>query len=216
MSEKDIITADMGTALLSGHQAFKIKRNQRFMTSTGLGEMGFGLPAALGACFANNKKEIINLNCDGGMMLNLQELQTISHHNLPIKIFVFNNDGYLMIKHTQKNLFKGRYVGVDKKSGISCPDFYKIAQAFNIKYFSITTWKDFYKVIPLIKKAKSAIICDVFMDPEQSFYPKLALTLAADNKIVSPPLEDLSPILERKKFFSEMIIPLHEKSKNIK
>ena len=87
---------------------------------------------------------------------------------------------------------------------------------FNIKYFSITTWKDFYKVIPLIKKAKSAIICDVFMDPEQSFYPKLALTLAADNKIVSPPLEDLSPILERKKFFSEMIIPLHEKSKNIK
>jgi thiamine pyrophosphate-dependent acetolactate synthase large subunit-like protein len=69
LSEKDIITADMGTALLSGHQAFKIKRNQRFMTSTGLGEMGFGLPAALGACFANNKKEIFNLNCDGGMML---------------------------------------------------------------------------------------------------------------------------------------------------
>ena len=216
LSERDIITADMGTALLSGHQAFKIKKNQRLMTSTGLGEMGFGLPAALGACFANNKKEIINLNCDGGMMLNLQELQTISHHNLPIKIFVFNNDGYLMIKHTQKNLFKGRYVGVDKKSGISCPDFYKIAQAFNMKYFSITNWKDFYKVVPLIKKTKNPIICDVFMDPEQTFYPKLALTLAADNKIISPPLEDLSPILERKRFFSEMIIPPHKKSENIK
>jgi acetolactate synthase-1/2/3 large subunit len=216
LSERDIITADMGTALLSGHQAFKIKKNQRLMTSTGLGEMGFGLPAALGACFANNKKEIINLNCDGGMMLNLQELQTISHHNLPIKIFVFNNDGYLMIKHTQKNLFKGRYVGVDKKSGISCPDFYKIAQAFNMKYFSITNWKDFYKVLPLIKKTKNPIICDVFMDPEQTFYPKLALTLAADNKIISPPLEDLSPILERKRFFSEMIIPPHKKSENIK
>jgi acetolactate synthase-1/2/3 large subunit len=214
--EGEIITADMGTALLSGHQAFKIKKNQRFMTSTGLGEMGFGLPAALGACFANNKKEIINLNCDGGIMLNLQELQTIAHHNLPIKIFVFNNDGYLMIKHTQKNLFKGRYIGVDKKSGISCPDFYKIAQAFNIKYFSITSWKDFYKVMPLIKKNKSPIICDVFMDPEQTFYPKLSLTLAVDNKIVSPPLEDLSPILERKTFFSDMIIPPHEKSKNIK
>jgi acetolactate synthase-1/2/3 large subunit len=215
LAEGEIITADMGTALLSGHQAFKIKKNQRFMTSTGLGEMGFGLPAAIGACFANNKKEIINLNCDGGIMLNLQELQTISHHNLPIKIFVFNNDGYLMIKHTQKNLFKGRYIGVDKKSGISCPDFYKIAKAFNIKYFSITSWKDFYKVIPLIKKNKSPIICDVFMDPEQTFYPKLALTLAADNKIVSPPLEDLSPILERKKFFSEMIIPAHEKSRKL-
>ena len=216
LSEKDIITADMGTALLSGHQAFKIKRNQRFMTSTGLGEMGFGLPAALGACFAHNKREIINLNCDGGMMLNLQELQTISHHNLPIKIFIFNNDGYLMIKHTQKNLFKGRYVGVDKKSGISCPDFFKVAKAFNMKYFSITNWKDFYKVIPLIKKTKSPIICDVFMDPEQTFYPKVSLTLAGDNKIVSPPLEDLSPILERKTFFSEMIIPPHQKSKSIK
>ena len=216
LGENDIITADMGTALLSGHQAFKIKERQRFMTSTGLGEMGFGLPAAIGACFASNQKEIINLNCDGGMMLNLQELQTISHHNLPIKIFVFNNDGYLMIKHTQKNLFKGRYIGVDKKSGISCPDFHKIAKAFNMKYFSITSWKDFYEVIPLIKKNKSPIICDVFMDPEQTFYPKLALTLAADNKIVSPPLEDLSPILERKIFFSEMIIPPHEKSKNIK
>jgi acetolactate synthase-1/2/3 large subunit len=206
----------MGTALLSGHQAFKIKRNQRFMTSTGLGEMGFGLPAALGACFAHNKREIINLNCDGGMMLNLQELQTISHHNLPIKIFIFNNDGYLMIKHTQKNLFKGRYVGVDKKSGISCPDFFKIAKAFNMKYFSITNWKDFYKVIPLIKKTKSPIICDVFMDPEQTFYPKVSLTLAGDNKIVSPPLEDLSPVLERKTFFSEMIVPPHQKSKSIK
>jgi acetolactate synthase-1/2/3 large subunit len=206
----------MGTALLSGHQAFKIKKNQRFMTSTGLGEMGFGLPAAIGACFANNKKEIINLNCDGGMMLNLQELQTISHHNLPIKIFVFNNDGYLMIKHTQKNLFKGRYIGVDKKSGISCPDFYKIAKAFNMKYFSITNWKDFYEVIPLIKKIKKPIICDVFMDPEQTFYPKLALTLAADNKIISPPLEDLTPVLKRKTFLSEMIIPPHEKSKSMK
>lgn len=107
--------------------------------------MGFGLPAAIGASFANKKSEVINLNCDGGMMINLQELQTIVHHKLPIKIFIFNNDGYLMIKHTQKNLFKGRYVGTDKKSGISCPDYSKISKAFNIKYFSIENWKDFKK-----------------------------------------------------------------------
>jgi acetolactate synthase-1/2/3 large subunit len=150
------------------------------------------------------------------MMLNLQELQTIAHHNLPIKIFVFNNDGYLMIKHTQKSLFKGRYVGVDNKSGISCPDYFKIASAFNIKYFAIKTWKDFFNVIPVINKEKCPIICDVFMDPEQSFYPKLSLTLAADNKIVSPPLEDLSPLLDRKQLFSEMIISPHQKSKNLK
>ena len=85
-----------------------------------------------------------------------------------------------------------------------------------MKYFSITNWRDFYKVIPLIKKTKSPIICDVFMDPEQTFYPKVSLTLAGDNKIVSPPLEDISPILERKTFFSEMIIPPHQKSKSIK
>lgn len=149
-------------------------------------------------------------------MLNLQEIQTIVHHKLPIKIFIFNNDGYLMIKHTQKSLFKGRYVGTDKKSGISCPDFSKIASAFNIKYYSIKSWEDFDKIIPKIKKIKGPFICDVFMDPEQNFYPKLGLTLAADNKIVSPPLEDLSPLLSRKKFFSEMIIKPHEKSKNIK
>ena len=215
LSEKDIITTDTGTALLSGHQAFKIKKYQRMMTSTGLGEMGCGLPYAIGASFAKKKKNIINLNCDGGMMFNLQELQTIVHHKLPIKIFIFNNDGYLMIKHTQKNLFKGRYVGVNKHSGISCPDFYKIAKAFNIKYFSINSWKDFYKAVPLINKAKQPIICDVFMDPEQSFLPKLSLTLAADNKIVSPPLEDLSPVLNRKKFYSEMIISPHKKSRSI-
>jgi acetolactate synthase-1/2/3 large subunit len=85
-----------------------------------------------------------------------------------------------------------------------------------MKYFSIKSWKDFDKVIPIINKAKLPIICDVFMDPEQNFYPKLSLTLAADNKIVSPPLEDLSPVLNRKKFFSEMIIDPHKKSKNIK
>ena len=215
LSEGDIITTDTGTALLSGHQAFKIKKKQRLMTSTGLGEMGCGLPYAIGASFANKKGSVINLNCDGGMMLNLQELQTIVHHNLPIKIFVFNNDGYLMIKHTQKNLFKGRYVGTDNDSGISCPDYSKIAKAFDIKYFSIKTWKDFYEVVPIIKSTKYPVLCDVFMDPEQNFYPKLSLTLAADNKIISPPLEDLSPILERKKFFSEMIIPPHKKSKNL-
>lgn len=216
LRNNSIITTDMGTALLSGHQAFKIKKGQRLMTSTGLGEMGFGLPAAIGASFANKKSEVINLNCDGGMMINLQELQTIVHHKLPIKIFIFNNDGYLMIKHTQKNLFKGRYVGTDKKSGISCPDYSKISKAFNIKYFSIKNWKDFKKKINIINNLKEPVICDIFMHPEQSFYPKLSLTLAADNKIISPPLEDLSPILDRKIFFEEMIVPIHPKSKSLK
>ena len=210
-----IVTTDTGTALLSGHQAISLNNNQRIMTSTGLGEMGYGLPAAIGASFAQNKGEVMSLNCDGGMMMNLQELQTIVHHQLPIKIIIFNNDGYLMIKHTQKNLFEGKYVGTDRNSGVSCPDFSRIADAFKIKYYSIKTWKDFEIVVPKVQSEKKPVICDVFMDPEQFFYPKLSLAVKKDGSIVSPPLEDLSPLLSRDVLKHEMIIGLHPKSKNL-
>ena len=210
-----IITTDMGTALLSGHQAIRLTKGQRLMTSTGLGEMGYGLPAAIGASFAHNKGEVISLNCDGGMMMNLQELQTIVHYQLPIKIFIFNNDGYLMIKHTQKNLFEGRYVATDKNSGVSCPDFSKISNAFQISYYSIKTWDDFESVTSKIQEEKGPVICDVFMDPEQYSYPKLSLAVKDDGVIVSPPLEDLSPLLSRDALEHEMIIGLHSKSKDL-
>jgi acetolactate synthase-1/2/3 large subunit len=210
-----IITTDMGTALLSGHQVIRLKEKQRLMTSTGLGEMGYGLPAAIGASFARNKGEVMSLNCDGGMMMNLQELQTIVHHKLPIKILIFNNDGYLMIKHTQKNLFKGRYVGTDRDSGVSCPDFSKISNAFQIAYYSIRTWEDFEDVIPKVQKESGPVICDVFTDPEQYFYPKLSLAIKDDGSIVSPPLEDLSPLISREDLKREMIIGIHPKSENI-
>jgi len=213
--KNECIVTDMGTALLSGHQVLKIKDNQTLMTSTGLGEMGFGLPGAIGASFGRNKGEIICLNCDGGMMMNIQELQTIDHYKLPIKIFVFNNDGYLMIKHTQKNLFSGRYSAVNKKTGVSCPDFKKVAAAFNMKYYSIKNWKDFNNQIPKILKEKKAIICDVMMDPEQFFYPKLSTAITKEGKIISPPLEDLSPLVSRSNLKKSMIIPIHKKSKNL-
>ena len=210
-----IITTDMGTALLSGHQVIRLREKQRLMTSTGLGEMGYGLPAAIGASFARDKGEVMCLNCDGGMMMNLQELQTVVHHQLPIKIFIINNDGYLMIKHTQKNLFKGRYVGTDRDSGVSCPDFSRISNAFQITYYSIKTWDDFENVVPEVQREKGPVICDVFMDPEQFFYPKLSLAVGNDGSIVAPPLEDLSPLLPRDVLKSEMIIGLHPKSEGL-
>lgn len=215
LRNEDVLVTDMGTGLLSGHQALELKKSNRLMTSTGLGEMGFGLPGAIGASFAKKDREIICLNCDGGMMMNLQELQTIDHHKLPIKIFIFNNDGYLMIKHTQKGLFKGRYTGTNNKSGVSCPDFLKVAKAFNMDYFSIKTWDDFDFKIDKILEAKGPVICDIFMDPEQFFYPKLSIALQEDGTIISPPLEDLSPLLDRDILEKEMIIGLHEKSKKI-
>tara|TARA_B100000795_G_C22766472_1_gene425924 strand:- start:269 stop:1621 length:1353 start_codon:yes stop_codon:yes gene_type:complete len=212
----ECIVTDMGTALLSGHQVMRLKKNQRMMTSTGLGEMGYGLPGAIGASFGIKNGEVICLNCDGGMMMNLQELQTIDHYKLPIKIFIFNNDGYLMIKHTQKNLFSGNYTAVNKDTGVTCPDFKKVANAFNLKYFYIKTWNDFNKNIPKILKQKKPMIIDVMMDPEQYFHPKLSTGRNEKNIIVSPPLEDLSPLLSRKDLSKDMIIPLHEKSKKLK
>lgn len=210
-----IVVTDMGTALLSGHEVLKIKPGQKLMTSTGLGEMGYGIPAAIGASFANNMSEVLCLNCDGGMMMNLQELQTIAHYKLPIKIVIFNNDGYLMIKHTQKNIAHGRYAGVNKNSGVSCPDFSKVAYAFGFPAFQIRTWEEFENRIDEFMNCETAAVCEVFMDPEQYFYPKLGLSVQKDGSLISPPLEDLSPFLDRELMAKNMIIGMHEKSKRI-
>lgn len=206
------ITTDMGTALLSGHQVLKIDKNQRLMTSTGLGEMGYGLPAAIGASIARNKGEVMCLNCDGGMMMNLQELQTIVHYKLPIKLFIFNNDGYLMIKHTQNALFNGRRAGVDEKSGVSCPNFSTLGNAFGIPSFQIRTWDDFEVIIPEVQKVNGPVICEVFMHPHQLFVPKLSLSIQKDGTLISPPLEDLSPLLTRNELKQNMVSGLHPKS----
>ena len=210
-----IIVTDMGTALLSGHQVLSMKKGQRLMTSTGLGEMGYGLPGAIGASFATDKGDVNCLNCDGGMMLNLQELQTVVHHQLPIKLFIFSNDGYLMIKHTQKALFSGRYSGTDKKSGVSCPNFTALATAFGIRAFTIKTWLDFESVIPEMLAYKGPVICEVFTHPEQLFVPKLSFALQNDGAIVSPPLEDLSPLLVRDELRENMLIGMHAKSEKL-
>ncbi|MBN8216022.1 MAG: thiamine pyrophosphate-binding protein [Spirochaetes bacterium] len=207
-----VVTTDMGTALLSGHQVLRLKPGQRLMTSLGLGEMGFGLPAAIGASFARGGGEVLCLNCDGGMMMNLQELQTMAHHRLPIKLVIFNNDGYLMIKHTQKAIAAGRYSGSDKKSGVTCPDFSKLAAVFGFPAKTIRTWEDFDRVIPWMQAEAGPCIVEVFMSPEQFSYPKLSLAIKADGSLVSPPLEDLSPLLPLETLKAEMLVPVHEKS----
>ena len=215
LKQDQVITTDMGTALLSGHQVLRLNKGQRLMTSTGLGEMGYGLPAAIGASIANNKGEVLCLNCDGGMMMNLQELQTIIHHKLPIKIIIFNNDGYLMIKHTQNALFKGRRSGVDKNTGVSCPDFVRLAKAFGFPDYQIRTWADFDKVIPEVQEFDGPLICEVFMHPQQLFVPKLSLAIQNDGSLISPPLEDLFPFVPRKELDENMYAGIHEKSTNI-
>jgi acetolactate synthase I/II/III large subunit len=155
------------------------------------------------------------LNCDGGMMLNLQELQTVIHHKLPIKIFIFNNDGYLMIKHTQNALFKTGYVGTDRASGVSCPDFSKIAAAFEMPAFQIRNWDECDATLLKVQEATGPVICEIFMHPEQLFTPKLSLVSKDDGTLVSPPLEDLSPLLPRTVLERAMLVGMHEKSKSL-
>ena len=212
LEPNQLITTDMGTALISAHHALRLKEGQRLFTSTGLGEMGYGLPAAIGASIATDKSEVVCLNCDGGMMLNLQELQTMVHHELPIKLFIFTNDGYLMIKHTQKALFKGAYSGTNKASGVTCPDYSKIANAFCIKYYAVSTWEDFDQYMVDVMKPGQACICEVFIDPEQPLVPKLSLTVKTGGSLVSPPLEDISPLISLDEMKENMLIGLHGKS----
>lgn len=213
--EDQHVTTDMGTALLSGHQVLKIGKNQRLMTSTGLGEMGYGLPAAIGVSVARNKGEVMCLNCDGGMMMNLQEIQTIVHYKLPVKLFIFNNDGYLMIKNTQNALFNGRRAGVDSSSGVTCPDFSALATAFGMPSFQIKTWEEFDEVIPKVQEIEGPVICEIFMHPHQLFVPKLGLAIQNDGTLISPPLEDLSPFISREELKRNMLNGLHPKSDKI-
>jgi len=215
MSDDELVVTDMGTALLSGFQVMQINKQKRMFTSTGLGEMGYGLPAAIGASFAKDRGSVLCLNCDGGMMMNLQELQTIAHHNLPIKILVIVNDGYLMIKNTQKGLFNGRFASSDKEHGVSCPDFSKLADAFGLEKMQIKTWEDVDKVLPEFLNAKGPVICEVFTHPEQLCVPKLGIALTEKGEIVSPPLEDLSPLLSREEIKENMIIGMHPKSEKL-
>ena len=215
LNDNDVIVTDMGTALLSGHYSIKLKENQTMFTSLGLGEMGYGLPGAIGASFTDTNKNVICLNCDGGIMMNLQELQTIKHHNLPIKIVIFNNDGYLMIKHTQKMLFNGAYNGVNSDSGLSLPNFEKLSNSFEFPYYSIKTWDDYTNKINNFLNSKGPSVCEVFMDPEQDFIPKVRGIKKVDNTIFAPPIEEMSPLLPYDEIERNMISGVNDKSKLI-
>jgi acetolactate synthase-1/2/3 large subunit len=206
VSDNYTIVTDMGTALLSGFYGFNIKPNQKMFTSLGLGEMGYGLAAAVGAGFGPNP--VMCLNCDGGMMMNLQELQTIKTQNLPVKIVIFNNDGYLMIKHTQNMLFGGTKTCVDKKTGVELPDYKKVAEAFEYEYYNIDRVDEFLS-------SPNQGILEVFMDPNQEFIPKVKGIKNKDNTIQAGLLEEMSPLLPLDNIKEAMISGIHERSNTV-
>ena len=214
--DDSIITTDMGTALLSGHYSIKLKKDQQMFTSLGLGEMGYGLPSAIGAAIANPTKQIICLNCDGGMMMNLQELQTIAHHNLNIKIVIFNNDGYLMIKHTQNMLFNGNKTSVDASTGLSLPDYKQLSNAFGFKYDTISNNNNNVneKILNWLSSASPSVL-EVFMNPNQEFLPKVKANITTSGDIIPGTLEEMYPVLSFDQIKEAMISGIREHSINM-
>ena len=158
--------------------------------------MGFELPASIGAAIADRKKKIICLAGDGSIMMNLQELQTIKSLNLNIIIFLINNDGYLSIKQTQKNFF-GKEHGSSPKSGLTFPNFLKIAKSFNIQTYDLKhkNWEKQLKKIIALKKGP--LFVNINVDTKQEFEPKLK-SKTVNNKIVTPSLENMYPFLSDK------------------
>lgn len=210
-AEDQFIVLGNGTVEACLH-AIHIKNNTRLISNSGAASMGYDLPAAIGCCFAIGKKDTICLTGDGSIQMNLQELQTIVFHKLPIKIFVVNNQGYHSMRQTEGNLFpEYTKVGIGPESGdLSFPEMKKIAAAYGIPYMSASCNKEIPDVVDRMLAAEGYAMCEIFVDINQKFEPKSATKKLPDGTLVSPPLEDLAPFLPREELEKIMIIPMWE------
>lgn len=195
-----------GTACVSSYQSLRLHGNQKIIVNSGSAAMGYDLPAAIGACIANNKREVICVTGEGSLQMNIQELQTIIHNKLPIKLFILNNDGYISIRNTQNGFFKGHKVGADKESGVSFPDSIKLGKAYGFKTFQIKNQNNLKEELNSILKEDGSFICEVLLSPSEKMEPKLSSQIKPDGKMISKPLEDMFPFLPRDEFEKNMII----------
>ena len=198
--EDERIICGNGSACVITFQACKMKQGQRMFTNSGCAAMGYGVPAALGVAVSDNSRRVICIDGDGSVMMNLQELATIVHNRLNIKLILLNNNGNHSIRQTQMNLFKPPLIGIDQESGVGFPDFEKLAGAFGMKYFSIRSEKYCDKVLKEALDCEGSCICEVILDSEQNFAPKSSSKVMPDGRIVSPSLDDMAPFLEREEF----------------
>ncbi len=205
-TDKHHIVTSNGTAYISTLQAVRAQRGQRLIFNKALASMGYGLPAAIGACVANGRKEILCFENDGSLQMNIQELQTVVHYNLPIKMIVFNNRGYLSIKITQSNFFPDNITACDPSTGVSCPDLEKISYAYGIPFIRIHTTDEVDGKLVEFFTCEGPIVCEVMMDPWQPMLPKTSSVKTADGRMLSKPLEDMYPFLPREEFMENMII----------
>ncbi len=209
LKPKDVVVTDMGLSFVGTHQAFKVKKGQRVYTNSGHAPMGWGLPAAIGAYYASieskGKKNIICLTGEGGLQMNIQELATVLHHKIPIKIFIYNNGGYLTIKQTQQLGFKSRIMGSDYDSGLSFPNYEFVSKSHSIKYFRISDTKKIRNSISKILKINKPVICELILDSDQEQMPKAINKRTSDGKSVPTTFEDMYPFLPKKELKSNML-----------
>jgi acetolactate synthase-1/2/3 large subunit len=170
--------------------------------------MGFDLPAAIGACVARGRRRVVCIAGDGSLMLNVQELQTVRGHALPVKLFIFNNKGYLSIRLTQENFFPGNPVGAGPESGVTFPDFGKIAAGFDLPFTRVSRNDQLEAAIQATLAYDGPIVCEVVLDPSQPFSPRVSSKRLPDGRMVTAPLEDMFPFLPEAELRVNMIVPM--------
>ena len=201
-----IVSGSSGAGIEIFQHALKMKMGQRLFHTTALGAMGYGLPAAIGACIAGGRHETICVDGDGGIQMNIQELATVQRLGLPIKFFILNNDGYSSIRTSQKRWF-GRLTGADATSGLTLPDISKVAIAYGLPTARIEDQRNLRSEIRAVLDTPGPVVCDVISIPDEARMPSLASAQRADGSLFSKPLEDLWPFLDREEFLANMIIP---------
>lgn len=205
LADDSVVVTSNATANIVYFQGGVVKQGQRVIWNSGCASMGYDLPAAIGACVANNGKRVICLAGDGSIMMNLQELATIVYHKMPILIFVFNNKGYVSIRQTQANFF-GVLHGCDTATGVGLPDIVALAATFGLATARIETNVGLRERIDELLAMPGPVLCELVLNPGHIFEPKLSSERKADGRMISKPLEDMSPLLDRDEFRDNMII----------
>ena len=200
------VVASNGTACVAFFQAFESKAGQRLLLNSGDASMGYGLPAAIGVCAANNRQSVVCLEGDGSIMMNLQELQTVKTYQLPLKIFILKNGEYASIIQTQRNFFDGRLSGCNRQSGVEVPDFVQVAQSFGLPAVRLTKNADLSARLEEILAMDGPVVCEVNCSENYIFAPKLSARKLPDGSMVSPSLEDMYPFLDRRELAENMCI----------
>lgn len=210
LPENSLTAVSNGACCVVGNQAYVIKKGSRMANNSAVASMGYGLPAAIGTCIGGGCRNTICLEGDGSIMMNLQELQTVLTNQLPIKLFLINNNGYHSIRITQSNLFREHCkIGIGPESNdLSFPEFKKIAEAFGFPYYSAHSNAEMKRVVDEVLKQEGPVFCEIFTDAEQVWEPKSSTKRLPDGTLVSPPLEDLAPFLPREELRKNMFIPL--------